>query len=366
MTAKTSPVGGRRAVLQALTCSAIAATAAPASAAEPSCAAGCSHARTDVHCHYLPAPYKSAMAEAGLQRVDGGMPIPSWSAENHLAMMQARGITTSILSVSSPGLQFLDNQGKVRVARAINEVGAQLSHDHPGQFGFFAILPIPDIPASLAELAYAFDHLQADGVVMETNSRGIYLGDPSFASIFEELNRRRAVLYLHPTSPQCLDQIGMGFPGPMIEFPFDTARTAVSLIFNATLKNCPDIKVILSHGGGALPGMLSRVALIADAPFLSPRPQGGSAEVIEQVRKLYFDLALAASPVNFQALLQITDASHILYGTDYPFAAPPVLSANNASYEAILAGLSPEHRRMIEYRNAAELFPRLSAFIHGD
>jgi predicted TIM-barrel fold metal-dependent hydrolase len=366
MTGKTSSVGGRRAVLQALTCSAVAAAVAPASASEPTCEAGCSHARTDVHCHYLPAPYKAAMAEVGLKRVDGGVPIPNWSAEDHLAMMQLRGITTSILSVSSPGLQFLDSPGKARVARAINEAGAQLSHDHPGRFGFFAILPVPDVAACLDELAYAFDHLQADGVVMETNSRGIYLGDPAFAPIFEELNRRRAVLYLHPTSPQCLDQIGMGFPGPMIEFPFDTARTAVSLIFNSTLKNCPDMKVILSHGGGALPGMLSRIALIADAPFLSPRPQGGSAEVIEQVRKLYFDLALAASPLNFQALMQITDASHILYGTDYPFATPPALSANNASYEAILAGLSAEHRSMIDYKNAAELFPRLSAFIHAD
>jgi predicted TIM-barrel fold metal-dependent hydrolase len=367
----TEQTAGRRAVLQALTCASVIAAASPAAAAAspdagPKCDAACGHARTDVHCHYLPAPYKAAIEEAGLKRVDGGVPIPNWSVDDHLAMMKSRGITTSILSVSSPGLQFLDAPGKIRVARLVNETGAQLSKDHPGAFGFFAILPVPDVPACLAEMAYAFDQLQADGVVMETNSHGVYLGDPTFAPIFEELNRRRAVLYLHPTSPQCLDQIGMGFPAPMIEFPFDTARTAVSLIFNATLKRCPDIKVILSHGGGALPGTLSRIALIAEAPFLSPRPRGGSAEVIEQVRKLYFDLALSATPLTFEALMRITDASHILYGSDYPFATPAALTTNNASYEAILAGISPEHRRMIEYKNAAELFPRLSAFIRPD
>ncbi len=344
---------------------AVSTAAAAADETEQTCVGACSHARTDVHAHYLPAPYKAAMDDVGLKRVDGGVPIPNWSAGDHLAMMAERGITTSILSVSSPGLSFLQSAARPKVARLVNEAGAQLSHDHPGQFGFFAILPVPDVAASLAEMAYAFDTLHADGVVLETNSKGIYLGDPGFAPIFEELNRRKAVLYLHPTSPECLDQISMGFPGPMIEFPFDTARTAVSLIFTSTLKRCPDIKLILSHGGGALPGLLSRIAMIADAPFLSPRPQGGGAEVIEQVAKLYFDLALSASPLNVQALLQITDASHILFGSDYPFATPAALTANGISYAGVLAGLSPEHRSMIEYKNAAELFPRLRAFIRA-
>jgi predicted TIM-barrel fold metal-dependent hydrolase len=304
------------------------------------------------------------LKDAGLVKADGGMPIPDWSAQDHLAMMAMRGITTSILSVSSPGLQFLDAAAARRLARQVNEAGAALSRDHPGQFGFFATLPLPDVAASLSEIAFAFDQMKADGVVMETNFKGLYLGDPAFAPVFDELDRRGAVLYLHPTSPPCLEQVGMGFPGPLIEFPFDTARTAVDLIFTGTLRLRPGIKVILSHGGGALPILLSRIAMIAEAPILHPRPQGGAAEVIEEVGKLYFDLALSASPLNFQALMQITSVSHILFGSDYPFATPPAIALNTSRYEAILAGLSDEHRRMIEYRNAGDLFPRLRQFLH--
>jgi predicted TIM-barrel fold metal-dependent hydrolase len=240
-----------------------------------------------------------------------------------------------------------------------------LTRDRPDQFGFFAILPLPDVEASLAELSFAFDHLKADGVVLETNCKGAYWGDEKFSPLFDELNQRQAVLFLHPTSPACFEQIGMGFPAPLIEFPFDTARTAVDLIFSGTLRRRPGIKVILSHGGGALPILLSRIAMVAEVPFVHPRPLGGGAEVLEEVRKLYFDLALSATPLNFQALLEITSASHILFGSDYPFAPPPAIAANTSRYEAILAGLSPEHRIMIEHRNAADLFPRLRRFILG-
>jgi predicted TIM-barrel fold metal-dependent hydrolase len=321
--------------------------------------------RTDVHAHYLPPPYAAALAQAGMLKADGGMPIPTWSRDAHLATMAALGITTSILSVSSPGLQFLDPPAAARLARQINESGAQLTQEYPSQFGFFAILPVPDVTASLAELSHAFDHLKADGVVLETNSKGAYWGDEKFSPLFDELNRRQAVLFLHPTSPACFEQIGMGFPAPLIEFPFDSARTAVDLIFAGALRRHPDIKVILSHGGGALPILVSRIAMVADVPFVHPRPQAGGTEVIEEVRKLYFDLALSATRLNFQALLEITSASHILFGSDYPFAPPPAIAANTSRYEGILAGLSPEHRSMIEYRNAADLFPRLRRFIVG-
>jgi predicted TIM-barrel fold metal-dependent hydrolase len=327
--------------------------------AEPKCACG----RVDVHAHYLPAPYRQALEAAGLARLDGGIPVPAWTAEGHLALMERLGVATSMLSISSPGLHFLEPAKAAGVAREVNEAGADLARAHPGRFGVFATLPLPDVQASLAELAYAFDQLNVDGVCLETNARGLYLGDPAFAPVLDELDRRRSVVFLHPTSPACLEQIGMGFPAPLLEFPFDTARTAVSLIFSGALRRRPNIRVILSHGGGALPGLVSRVAMVAQTPLVSPRPAGGAAEVLEEVRRLYFDLALSATPLTVGALLQITDISHILFGTDYPFAPVPAVEANTASFGRLMDGLSADQRRMVEHRNAADLFPRLKALL---
>lgn len=352
----------RREMLQAISAIAVLGPQAPAAHNQVPAAAGPAPARVDVHAHYLPPPYQQALQDAGLS-VDRGMPLPGWTVEAHLAAMTERGITSSLLSVSSPGLDFLDAATAVRVARQVNEAGAQLAHDHPGKFGFLALLPLPDMRAALAEMAHALDVLGADGVALETNSHGRYWGDPAFAPLFDELERRKAVVFLHPTAPACFEQVGMGFPAPLIEFPFDTARAVVSLIFSETLKRRPSIRVILAHGGGALPILLGRIASVAEAPFVHPRPAGAGAEVLDQVSRLYFDLALCASPLNFQALLQITSVAHVVFGTDYPFAPAPSITGNTKRYESLLADLSPEHRRMIEYANAAELFPRLQRYL---
>jgi predicted TIM-barrel fold metal-dependent hydrolase len=332
------------------------AAATPSPGSTKPCACG----RIDVHAHYLPPAYRKALAEAGLTRLDGGIPVPPWTAEAHLQMMQAQGISSSILSISSPGLHFLDTATASRIARDVNEEGAGLARDHAGKFGYFACLPLPDIAASLAELDYAYDHLQADGVCLETNAKGLYLGDPTFTPLFDALERRKAVVFLHPTSPACFEQIGMGFPAPLLEFPFDTARTVVSLIFSGVLKARPNIRVILSHGGGALPILASRAAMVAQTPLVSPRPAGGAAEVMAEVRRLYFDLALSANPVTLNALLQITDPSHIMFGTDYPFAPPPTIAGNTAAFDQLMTGLSPELQRMINFENAHLLFPKAS------
>jgi len=332
----------------------------PAGAPALGLATPCPCGRIDVHAHYLPPAYRKALEGAGLAKLDGGIPVPLWSARAHLEMMQAQRISSSILSISSPGLHFLDGATAARVAREVNEEGAGLARDHEGKFGYFACLPLPDIAASLAELDYAYDHLQADGVCLETNAKGLYLGDPTFTPLFDALERRQAVLFLHPTSPACFEQIGMGFPAPLLEFPFDTARTVISLIFSGVLKSRPNIRVILSHGGGALPMLASRAAMVAQTPLVSPRPEGGSAEVMAEVRRLYFDLALSASPVTLNALLHITDPSHIMFGTDYPFAPPPAIAGNTAAFDQLMAALSPELQRMINVENAHLLFPNAS------
>jgi predicted TIM-barrel fold metal-dependent hydrolase len=181
--------------------------------------------------------------------------------------------------------------------------------------------------------------------------------------LFDALEARKAVVFVHPTSPECLDQVGMGYPGPVLEFTFDTARTATSLIFSGAFRHRRDIRMILSHGGGALPILVSRLAMVSQAPYVSPRPENGAAEVLEEVRRLYFDLALAATPMTFNALLQITDISHLLFGTDYPFAPPPVIDGNTAAFGKLMDGLPEDQRRMVEYKNASVLFPRLQAYL---
>jgi predicted TIM-barrel fold metal-dependent hydrolase len=332
-------------------------------AAAPKSPNTCACGRVDVHAHFLPEPYQRALHEAGLVRVDGGMPVPEWSADAHLAAMAARGVTTSMLSVSSPGLHFLQGAAARRLARDVNEIGAGLRRDHPGQFGVFAALPLPDVEGALAEIDHAYDHLGVDGICLETNARGLYLGDPAFAPVFDALERRKAVVFLHPTSPECLAQIGMGYPAPLLEFPFDTARTVVSLVYAGVLRHRPNIRVILSHGGGALPILVSRIAMVAQTPLATPRPEHGAAEVLAEVQRLYFDLALCATPATLAALLQITDLSHVLFGTDYPFAPPPAIDGNTAAFGKMMDTLTPEQRRMVEYGNAVTLFPRLKAYL---
>jgi|GEM_PF-85137 len=357
----------RRAILQSIASLGVMsmskAVLANTTGANDQSAAPCACGRVDVHAHFLPEPYQRALREAGLVRVDGGMPVPEWSANAHLTAMAARGVTTSMLSVSSPGLHFLQGTAARRLAREVNEIGAGLSHDHPGKFGAFASLPLPDVDGALAEIDYVYDHLGVDGICLETNARGLYLGDPAFAPVFDALERRKAVVFLHPTSPECLAQIGMGYPAPLLEFPFDTARAVVSMIYAGVLRHRPNIRVILSHGGGALPILVSRIAMVAQTPLVTPRPEHGAAEVLAEVQRLYFDLALSATPVTLAALLQVTDLSHVLFGTDYPFAPQPAIDGNTAGFGKLMDTLSADQRRMVEYCNAVTLFPRLKTFL---
>ena len=326
-------------------------------------AKACSCGRVDVHSHYLPDPYRAALVEDGIVHVDGGMPLPQWSPDAHLAMMDQNGIATSMLSISSPGLHLFERSKAIRVARAANQAGAELVRARPDKFGLFAALPLPDVDAAIAEVAHAYDTLHVDGVTLETNINGHYLGDPRFLPLFDALEQRCAVVFLHPTSPECLAEIGMGLPGPAIEFPFDTARSVVNLIYAGVLRKRPNIRLILSHAGGALPILMGRIASFSQAPLFSPRPENGATEVLEEVKRLYYDLAVSASPLNFQALVHISEISHILFGSDFPFAPPPAIAANGAAIDKILSGLSPIERRMVNHDNAVTLFPRLKALI---
>lgn len=272
--------------------------------------------KIDVHAHYLPDFYREALRENGHDQPDGFPYIPEWSAVDHLAFMDRLGIERSLLSVSSPGVRF----GEVDLARAVNEAGRRAVVDQPDRFGLLASLPLPDVDAAIAEIAYCYDQLDVDGFVLVTNVGGTYVSDASFAPVFAELNRRRARVLLHPTSPACWECTSLGRPRPMVEFLFDTTRTVIDLVLNGTLATNPDLELIVPHGGAVLPLLADRVS--AFGALLAPE-----IDVLGTLSRLHFDLAGHAVPRALDVLLTLTTADHLHYGSDWPFTPEPVVAA---------------------------------------
>ncbi|HEY1710154.1 MAG TPA: amidohydrolase family protein [Rhizomicrobium sp.] len=317
----------------------------------------CSCGRIDVHAHFLPECYLHALRKAGLKTLDGGFPIPAWSEEAALEMMSRQNIATAMISLSSPSTHFLPVEEKPPLVRAVNEAGAALMRAHPGKFGFFATLPLPDVDSALKEIAYALDTLGVDGVILETNIVGEYLGSPRFAPVFAELNRRKAVVFLHPTSPACFEALALGRPAPLLEFPLDTTRTIVDLLYSRTLQTNPGIKVIVPHGGAALPALAARIAAFSMLPFIEPRP-ASEQEVFETLERLYYDVALSTHPIPLAALRLLAPVTQILFGSDWPFTPEFVVSRNIAVLEGSET-LNESDARAIARENAERVFPRL-------
>ncbi len=308
--------------------------------------------RIDVHFHYLSPEYRAQMIDA-IGAWPDGFAAPNWSVEATLAMMDRVGIATGMLSVSSPGVHF-GNDAKARLlARSVNEFAARTIADHRGRFGGFASLPLPDVDGALAEVAYAMDTLKLDGVVMLTNFNGVYLGDQRLDPVFDELNRRGAVVFIHPTSPICWQQSALGYPRPMIEFTFDSTRAVVNLIFSGTTARCPKVRFIVPHAGGTLPFLARRIGMFG-------RGVAGGIPVPaeEHLRKMYYDLAGSPGSNAIGPLLEMTQRSHILYGSDYVHTPEATVSAHLVELLSSKL-LSAEDFRAIGRGNALALFPRL-------
>ena len=304
--------------------------------------------RIDVHHHLFPPDYRAAVAAANAGA------LSAWTVEQSLAEMDKSSIETAILSVSPPGIEFAGPAQARTLARVINDYGAKMRQDHPGRFGLFAALPLPDTEGSLREIEYGLDTLKADGIGLMTNYGDRWLGDASFAPVWEELNRRKAVVYTHPNTATCCtnikDEVGPG----TIEWATDTTRTAASLLFSGTAARYPDIRWILSHGGGTTPFLLGRfVRQEADMKEREKRlPKG----LMFELQKFYYDTAQANHPGALAALLKLAPISQILFGTDYPYRT----GAEEAD------GLAAQHfpaadLRAIERDNALRLLPRLKA-----
>jgi predicted TIM-barrel fold metal-dependent hydrolase len=309
--------------------------------------------RLDVHAHYLREPYRQALARAGYGRPDGMPRIPDWSAEAHVALMDRLGIATSLLSVSSPGVHLADDMAASDLARAVNEAGRRAVVDHPGRFGLFGSLPLPDVDAAMAEIAHCIDHLDVDGFVLLTNVGGTYLGDAAWEPVFRELDRRGARVLIHPTSPACWEQTSLGRPRPMLEFLFDTTRAVVNLVLNGTVARCPNLRIIVPHAGATLPVIADRVAAFSLMLDVDP-----ATDVLRDLANLHFDLAGMPIPRQLDALLALTTLDQLHYGSDFPFTPDFVVEMALARLDT--AGDPPGSLTEAMRANTERLFPRLT------
>ncbi|WP_051840641.1 amidohydrolase family protein [Streptomyces sp. NRRL F-5126] len=329
------------------------ATGAPEPAAVPG-----APGMIDVHAHFLTDSYVAKARAAGREFPDGIPHWPAWSAEAHLELMDRSGIATAMLSTSSPGVHFGDDRAARDLAREVNEFGAGVVRAHPRRFGLFASLPLPDVEGALAEIDYAYDTLGADGVILMTNTQGVYLGNPVLEPVFAELDRRNAVVFLHPTSPVCWEQSALGRPRPMIEFIFDTARTVTDLLLAGTLARYPNLKVVVPHCGGALPVLADRVNLVTQ---LFPADDGSQGpDALAALRRLYYDTAGTPFPRQVPALMSLADPERVLYGSDYCWTPAHAAAQHTASFDTAPDPVEGTNWRRLTTANAQRLIPRLT------
>ncbi|MFW0793386.1 amidohydrolase family protein [Gordonia sp. CPCC 205515] len=302
----------------------------------------------DVHAHVLPDWYVDAAKAAGHTVPDAMPGWPDWSVDAHLAMMDQVGITQSIVSISSPGVHFGDDDAGTALAVEVNDFMAGLHTAHTDRFGFFAALPLPDVDGAIAEARRTAGVPGRAGVGIESNGHGTYLGDPSLEPLWQELSAQRAVVFIHPTAPPAFDPALVGFPAPLLEYLFDTTRTIVHLATAGVLVRHPDIRFVVPHCGAVLPSMISRVELFRAAGMISGEGDLGW-------ERLWFDLAGAPLPDQLGAFTRRFGADHLLYGSDFCFTPAGAVDMLAAMLDQ---GWPEEHGewRKVVGANATNLF----------
>lgn len=306
--------------------------------------------RIDTHHHLYSPGFIAEMEKAKLAR-----PIDrNWSLARTLEDMEKAGVATAILSVTQPQVQFADAPNARRIARESNEWVAKVSRDHPGRFGSFVMLPMQDIDASLKEIEYGMDVLKADGVGVLTSYGDKWLGHASFAPILNELNRRKAILYTHPTLANCCANLLPDIPPTVVEYGTDTTRSIVDLVFSGAAARCPDLTFIFSHAGGTLPFLTERLVRM---PLLNPKlgervPKG----VLHELKRFYYDTAWSAHPMALASLMKLVNVSQVLFGSDYPFR-----TGEDHVKGLIEYGFSEADLRAIGRGNAVRLMPKWKA-----
>ena len=303
-----------------------------------------------MHSHIITPEFVSALEKEG-RLLDEGFPLPKYDVDNHLKWMDEAGVQTSVLTLAAPQPTSAD------VVRKTNEAAAFIKREHPDRFLFCAALPLPDVDAAIREVKYALDTLGADGIKLATNVGGQYLGAPELDTLFAMLNERKAVVVLHPHRPEPVNREVMAqTPLAMQEYLSETTRAVANMISRNVLARYPNVKVVVPHCGAYLPLAVPRMKSLT--PVMQANKLVGDIDWEANLRALYYDLAGAHSPEVIRMMLTITTPDHLLYGSDYPYVAPHVLTQNLARMKQYLtteSDLAP-FREMILYKNANQLF----------
>ena len=302
--------------------------------------------RIDVHHHLSPPTYVTASNDGGF----GDPLMKNWSIEKSLADMDKAGIATAMLSVTTPAVNFTKGDAARKLCRESNEYGAKLVADYPGRFGNFAMLPLTDSEGSLRELTYALDTLKADGIALMTSYGDKWLGDPLFLPVMEELNRRKALVYTHPTAANCCVNLAPTQPPVMIEFGTDTTRTIADIVFSGNARRFPDIRWIFSHAGGTMPFLIERLVTLTRIPSVAAKlPKG----LMHELQRMYYDTAQAANASALGCLKSVVPVSQIVFGTDYPYRT------SIEHVEGIArSGFTAAEMQAIDRDNALRLLPK--------
>ncbi len=307
-------------------------------------------ARIDVHQHLLPPEFIAALDRHAMS---AWAPV-KWSAEGALAMMDEHQIATGVLSLSTPGPHLGDDAEARMLARQVNERQAALVQQRPDRFGMFACVPLPDVDGTLEAIRHAYETLATDGVILLANNRGVYVGDPVLDPVMAELNRREAVVLIHPGP----------IPGPpakgihpsLADFLLDTTRAAINMVANGIPRRFPKLRIILSHGGGFLPYAAYRISALSNIIH----PDVDRVEMLEDLASFYFDTALSSSPTSLPSLLAFAKPGRVLFGSDWPYCGSDTVGLFAGELDAF-EGLDVGGHSAINRRNAELLFPRLAS-----
>jgi aminocarboxymuconate-semialdehyde decarboxylase len=307
--------------------------------------------RIDVHQHVVPTFWAKELPTHGGD--PSGTVIPPWSPQSAIDMMDSQEIATGILSLTAPGVARWYKMERRQMARRVNEYTADLVAKRPDRFGNFATLPLPDVDGALRELEYALDTLRADGVILLANYGQKYLGDAAFEPLWAALHRRQAVVFVHPGQPPLPTVEGVA--GPLVDYPFDTTRTAVQLVLNGIIGRYPGTRIILAHAGGFLPYASHRFAELARV-F---RPDAAKPDdILASFQRFYFDTALSSGPAALPSLKAFAGSGHILFGSDFPYVSAGIVASFTGKLDDY-GDLTVDEHRAVSHGNAWTLFPRL-------
>jgi len=309
--------------------------------------------RIDVHHHIIPPRWLAEERERMSGNAMNFATVANWTPAMSLEAMDQNGVKTAITSISTVIVRPDQPDRAHGLARECNEFAARLVQDHRGRFGMFALLPLPHVDLCLEEIEYGASALHADGYKLQTNYEDKWPGDPAFAPVFDELNRRKAAVFFHPTVASCCMNLLPGINPPLMEYPFDTTRAIASLLFSGTFQRCPDMKFIFAHGGGTMPMLAHRIGgLIRGRKDLAEKFPNG---ILPELQKLNFDIVSVTNPPAMAALLKLTTSRKLLFGSDTPY-----VRTESTVGELQQMGFAADDLRAIERENALALMPSLA------